>query len=122
VNPGRAPIEGLELARSLVDLLAEKKGENILLLDLTEASGFTDYFIICSGASERTLVALADEAVRGVKRRHQVLCGGQEGTPASGWILLDFGTVVVHLFLAAVRRYYALEELWSSARPLVHMP
>ncbi len=116
------PIDDLELAHTLVDLLAEKKGEDILLLDLTALAGFTDYFIICSGASERTLSALADEAVRGAKQRHQAICRGQEGTTASGWILLDFGAVVVHLFLAAVRRYYALEELWRSARPLVHMP
>jgi ribosome-associated protein len=122
VRRRRSPIEGLELAHTLVDLLAEKKGEDILLLDLSSASGFTDYFIICSGVSERTLTALADEAVRGVKRRHHVLCQGQEGTAASGWILLDFGIVVVHLFLAAVRRYYALEELWHDARPLLHMP
>lgn len=118
----RSPIDDLELARTLVDLLAEKKGEDILLLDLTTAGAFTDYFVICSGPSERTLAALADEAVRGVKRRHQVTCRGQEGTAGSGWILLDFGAVVVHLFLAAVRRYYALEDLWRSAHPLVHMP
>jgi ribosome-associated protein len=118
----RSPIDGLELAHTLVDLLADKKGEDILLLDLSAAGGFTDYFIICSGASERTLGALADEAVRGAKRRHHVVCQGQEGTAGSGWILLDFGAVVVHLFVAAVRRYYALEELWRSAPPLVHMP
>lgn len=57
-----------------------------------------------------------------MKRRHHITCRAQEGTASSGWVLLDFGPVVVHLFLAAVRQYYALEELWRDGRRLVHMP
>ncbi len=93
-----------------------------MLLDLTGVGTFTDYFVMCSGGSARTLTALADEAMRGIKRKHHLMCRAQEGTAASGWILLDFGPVVVHVFNPAVRKYYALEELWREGRRLVHMP
>jgi ribosome-associated protein len=115
-------IEPLELGRDLADALAEKKGEDILLLDLTGVCTFADYFVLATGLSERTLNALADDLLRKFKGVGSGRRALSEGSAASGWILLDFGVVVVHLFLAAVRRYYALEELWHDARPLLHMP
>ncbi|MCG3775118.1 MAG: Ribosomal silencing factor RsfS [Nitrospira sp.] len=91
------------------------------MLDLRGHVTFTDYFIICTGANERHLDALAEALDRdlgkvGVKLNHQ------EGEPASGWILQDFGDVIVHLFSIEARERYGLEQLWKSATPVVRLP
>lgn len=116
------PDEGLRLARTIVDLLEAKKGEDILLLDLIGVCSFTDYFVLCTGSSERTLQALADEVSEKVKKDHRIPDTHREGGAADGWILLDYGSVVVHLFSADLRRYYRLEELWRAGQVLVRMP
>ncbi|MGH2605444.1 MAG: ribosome silencing factor [Anaerolineales bacterium] len=116
------PDEGLRLARTIVDLLDAKKGEDILLLDLIGVCSFTDYFVLCTGSSERTLQALADEVTEKVKKDHRIPGTHREGGAADGWILLDYGSVVVHLFSADLRRYYRLEELWRAGQVLVRMP
>ncbi len=105
----------------MVNILDEKKGENILLLDLIGVCSFTDYFVICSGTSERMLRALAEEAQKAAKKTHGALASGIEGEPEGGWILIDYGDVILHLFSPAVRQYYQLEDLWREGRTLVHM-
>lgn len=114
--------EGLRLARTIVDLLEAKKGEDILLLDLIGVCGFTDYFVLCTGSSERTLQALADEVMEKVKKDHRIADSHREGGATDGWILLDYGSVVVHLFSTELRRYYRLEELWRAGQILLRMP
>lgn len=114
--------EGLRLARTIVDLLEAKKGEDILLLDLSGVGAFTDYFVLCTGSSERTLQALADEVSEKVKKNHRVPDSHREGGAADGWILLDYGAVVVHLFSPELRRYYRLEDLWRAGQVLLRMP
>jgi ribosome-associated protein len=110
----------LEIARTVVDALEEKKGENILLLDIHEIAVFADYFVICSGTSERMLQALADAAQEQVKKSHGVF-GRVEGSSSNGWVLVDFGDVILHLFSPERRNYYHLEELWGKGKTLVHL-
>jgi ribosome-associated protein len=111
----------LGMARRLVEILEDKKGEDILLLDLVGECSFTDYFVLATGASERTLKALSDEVRRRMKAEFEGAMGRQEGDPSSGWLLIDFGDVIVHLFSKDMRRYYRLEELWDSGRVLVRV-
>jgi ribosome-associated protein len=113
-------LEPLDLARSIITTLEDKKGEDILLLDLTELAPLCDYFVICSGSSERTLKGLVDAVV---EEAHQGfdLKPRLEGTPREGWLLADYGNVVVHVFSNAQREYYQLEELWSDAKVLLHV-
>jgi len=103
-----------------VDALEEKKGEDIVLLDIREIAIFADYFIICSGTSDRMLDALAESAEMRVheqfKTRPRV-----EGSPKDGWLLIDFGDVILHLFSPDRRDYYRLEELWSKGKVLLHL-
>ena len=108
------------MARTVVDALEDKKGEDIVLIDIKEISSFADYFIICSGTSDRMLDALAD-SVRRLFKDTQGLTGRVEGTARDGWLLVDFGDVILHLFSPDRREYYNLEELWSQGKVLLHL-
>jgi ribosome-associated protein len=116
----RNSLNPLELAHTVVDALEEKKGENILLLDLQKVAMFTEYFIICTGTSDRMLDALADGVEEQVRLKHQFK-GRKEGQPTSGWVIVDFGSVLVHLFAQEVRDYYKLEELWKEGKVLLRL-
>lgn len=113
-------MEPLELARNIAEILEDKKGEDILLLDLKDLPPLTDYFVICSGSTDRTIDALMD-AVMVETREKFSLKPRKEGHPDEGWLLADFGSVVVHVFSDEQREYYRLEDLWSEARVLLHM-
>lgn len=117
--PKEVTLDTLQLAHALVDALADKKGEDILLLDLRGLAPFTDFFLICSGTSDRMLNALA-EAVEETAREHGRR-GRVEGTGRSGWILVDLGDIVVHLFAPEMRDYYRLEELWAEGKVVLHL-
>ena len=109
------PLDTLELARFIVDLIEERKGEHIVLLDLRPDAIIADFFILANGTSDRQLRALSEYIREGVKEKD----GGriplsQEGTAESGWLLLDYGAVVVHLFTEEKREYYDLHGLWSK--------
>jgi len=110
----------LDLARTIVNILEDKKGEDIVLIDIHELADFADYFLICSGTSDRMLKALADD-VREQVREHYSLRGRMEGTPRDGWILLDYGDVILHLFSPDRRNYYRLEELWGDGKVLLRL-
>ncbi len=109
-----------QVARDIVDAVAAKLGEDILLLDIRSVATFADYFIIGSGNSERQLDALHREIVDQM-RTSGLHALHSEGTGSSGWILLDYGAVVVHLFLPGVRRHYDLEHLWKDGRTLLRL-
>ena len=113
--------DGLTLSHLIVDTLEEKKGEDILLLDLVGICPFTDYFVICTGRSKRTLKSLAEEIQLRLKSQHSIMSRSVEGNAASGWVLLDYGDVILHLFSPALRDYYRLEDLWREGQVLVHM-
>jgi ribosome-associated protein len=100
--------------------LEDKKGEDILLLDIRELTDFTDYFVICSGTSDRMLKALADGVLERVRTVHG-LKGHIEGLPQEGWLLIDYVDVVVHLFSPDRRDYYRLEELWGKGKILLRL-
>ncbi len=105
----------------LVDALQDKKGIDILVLDLHSQAIFADYFVLCSGDSEPQLRALMQAAQAEAKKIGGRMPKGVEGMPADGWILIDFGDVVVHLFATEKRAYYDLESLWHKGRVVVRM-
>jgi ribosome-associated protein len=111
----------IQLARAVVEVLDERKGEDILLLDLRVAGAFTDAFVICTGGSERTLRALADELERQLRSHLSRSPLHVEGDAQSGWVLLDYGPVVVHLFSPRLRSYYRLEDLWKEGKVLLRI-
>jgi len=110
----------LEIAHTIVAALEEKKGEDILLLDLKGIVPYTDYFVLCSGTSDRMLKALMEAARDKVQQDHDMKTR-VEGQALDGWMLADFGDVVLHLFSAEQRNYYSLEELWTQAKVVLHM-
>ncbi|HSO29581.1 MAG TPA: nicotinate-nucleotide adenylyltransferase [Candidatus Sulfomarinibacteraceae bacterium] len=110
----------LEIARRAVELAEDKKAADIVLLDLSALTTLADYFIICSGGSERQLDAIADGIIEGL-RAEKVRPIGREGTPASHWVLVDFGAVVVHVFTPPERDFYQLEKHWSEAKTVLRV-
>jgi ribosome-associated protein len=110
----------LELARRIVELAEDKKAAEILLLDLGGLTTMADYFVICSGGSERQLEAIAGGIIASL-RDEKVKPIGREGTSASHWILVDFGSVIVHVFTPPERDYYGLEKHWSEARTILRV-
>ena len=106
----------LELAREIVKVLDNKKGMDIKLIEITEHSIVADYFVIVSGTSNTHVKALANEVEyeltqKGIEPNHI------EGR-ATGWILIDYSSVLVHVFTGEAREYYNLERLWQDARTI----
>lgn len=91
-----------------------------MLLDIHGLADFADYFVIASGSSDRMLKALADGVTDKIKESH-ALHGHLEGLPEDGWLLVDYGDVVVHLFSPDRREYYRLEELWGRGKVLLRL-
>lgn len=91
-----------------------------MLLDVRGACSFADYFVICSGDSERQLSAIYDEVGHRLKQVG-ISAYHHEGTIDSGWLLLDFGDIIVHIFAPFEREYYQLDELWSQATPVLRI-
>jgi ribosome-associated protein len=114
-------LEPLDLARQIVDLASEKQASDIVMLDLRKVSLLADFFVICSASSERQLNAIQDgivEELRNTEHRRPIR---REGTASSGWLLLDYGDVVVHVFAPEEREYYQLEDLWADAPAVVRI-
>ena len=118
--PAPAEMPALELARRIVELAEDKKAADIVLLDLTGLTTVADYFVIASGGSERQLDAIADGIVSGM-RDEKVHVFGREGTAASHWVLVDFGSVIVHVFTPPERDYYSLERHWAEAKTILRV-
>jgi ribosome-associated protein len=110
----------LDLARRVVELAEDKKAADIVLLELAPLTTLADYFVICSGGSERQLDAIADGIIEGL-RDERVRPIGREGTAASHWVLLDYGSVIVHIFTPPERDYYGLEKHWSEAKTILRV-
>jgi ribosome-associated protein len=103
-----------------VNTLEDKKGEDILLLDIHELASFADYFVICTGTSDRMLDSLADAVLETAKKQFGIN-GRVEGKPQDGWLLVDVGDVIVHLFSPEQRDFYNIEQLWERARMLLRL-
>lgn len=117
---GEPERSALDLARRIVELAEDKKAADIVLLDLTGLTTMADYFVIASGGSERQLDAIAEGVVSGM-RDEKVHAFGREGTAASHWVLVDFGSVIVHVFTPPERDYYQLERHWSEAKTILRL-
>ena len=117
----RASLDLLDNAKRSVDILSAKFGSDILLLDLNGLTIIADYFIIATGESVRQLDAMVEDLRKQLKDEIGLVPLAVEGTAESGWILVDYGSIVVHLFSEAQRQRYRLEELWEQARTVVRM-
>lgn len=113
--------EAIELARLIVDLIEDRKGEDIVLMDLRKVSIIADYFVIGSANSDRQINAITEHIREKVKEQRSVRPLRIEGRGENGWVLMDYGEVIVHLFSPQMRSYYDLEGLWHEASILVRM-
>ncbi len=104
-----------ELLKELARHAADKKALDVVELDLRGVLGYTDFFLVCSGNTQRQAKAIHDGILEGLKREHDVLPRRVEGAAGAGWILMDYLDVVVHIFTPEAREYYRLEQLWGEA-------
>jgi ribosome-associated protein len=111
----------LEVARRIVDLLSDKQASDIVLLDIRGVSLIADYFVICSTGSERQTAAILKDLGERLQEEYRRKPLRSEGHTDSGWLLLDYGDVVVHVFSPSQRAFYKLEELWAAATPVVRL-
>lgn len=112
--PSTLPVETVQRVRVAVAAAEDRKALDLKVLYLQKISGFTDYFLICSGTSERQVQAIAD-GVQEKLRASRVRPLHVEGYNRGQWVLLDYGDLVVHVFQEEPRKHYALERLWGDA-------
>jgi ribosome-associated protein len=113
-------LEPAELAQHIADLLSDRQAEDIVLMDIGKVSSFTEYFVVATANNARQMSALI-ESLDTDLRDKDIRPRRVEGAPDSGWVLIDFGDAIVHLFTDEQRRYYNLEGLWSKGVSVVHM-
>ena len=116
----KTALQALDYARIAAEFASDKLASDVLLLDISKVSDFCDYFVIISTDSSRQLNALAEDLEHELERK-----GSQkhhrEGTPQSGWMLLDFGDVVIHMFGPEMREFYDLESVWNGGTEIVRI-
>lgn len=112
--------DALALAHRIVDLASDKKAADIVLLEIVGLTTLADYFVICSGASERQLGAIADGITEGL-RDEGTKPIGREGSANAHWLLIDYGAVIVHVMAPPERDFYQLEKLWAEAPLLLRL-
>ena len=115
LQPGAATMEPEALVAEIERLAADKKAADVVQLDLRDVLDYTDYFLICSGNTNRQTKAIHDSILEGLKHDQGRLPRRVEGLGRAEWILMDYLDVVVHIFTPDVRAYYRLEELWGEA-------
>ena len=115
MSPTAQALTSTELAREIARFALEKKARDVLELDMRGLVGYTDYFLVCSGNTDRQVKAIHDAIHAGVKHEHSVLPRRVEGVSRAQWVLMDYLDVVVHLFTPATREFYRLEQLWGEA-------
>jgi ribosome-associated protein len=108
-------VSSRELLAEICRYAEDKKAGELVELDLREVLGYTDWFVICSGNTERQTKAIHDGILEGLKHDHDVLPRRVEGFARADWILMDYLDVVVHIFTPATREFYRLEQLWGEA-------
>jgi ribosome-associated protein len=104
-----------QLAEVAAAYASDHKALEIVQLDLREIIGYTDYFVICTGRTDRQTKAIHDAIYEGLKKEHGLLPRRVEGLGEARWILMDYLDVVVHVFTPDMREYYRLEQLWGEA-------
>ncbi len=110
-----SPITPEQIAHAIAGYAADRKALDIVQLDLRGILDYTDYFVICSGRSDRQAKAIHDAIQMGMKHDHELLPRRVEGLTQARWILMDYLDVVVHVFTPETREYYRLEQLWGEA-------
>ena len=113
-------LDSSEIAKLVIEAAADKKASDVVMLDIRELSVIADYFVICTGNNSRQLQAIAS-SVEDALSQVKVATRKREGSAETGWILLDCGDVIVHIFGPMEREYYRLERLWSSAPTVVYV-
>jgi ribosome-associated protein len=107
-----------EIAAAIAEYASDRKALDIVQLDLRGMISYTDYFVICTGRSDRQTKAIHDGIHQGMKSDHAILPARVEGLSESNWILMDYLDVVVHVFTPQTREFYKLEQLWGEAPTL----
>jgi ribosome-associated protein len=110
-----APMEPARLADLVAGFASDVKAAEIVELDLRGVLGYTDYFVIATGGTDRQTKAIHDRIHEGMKREHGQLPRRVEGVSEARWILMDYWDVIVHLFTPDAREFYRLEQLWGEA-------
>lgn len=113
-----SPLESEQDARAIALMAAEKKAEDIVVLRVRELVQYTDWFVICSGRSDRQVAAIRDYLKRQTRNNLSLRHSSIEGDGTNQWVIIDYGDVVVHIFFDPVREYYQLEGLWADAPQL----
>ena len=106
-----------EIAYAVTKALDEKKGMDIKLLKIDEVSTLADYFLICTGTSNTHVKTLCDYAEYTLEQLGEPMLG-REGHRGNSWELLDYGTIVIHVFTDEARKFYDLERIWADAEPI----
>jgi ribosome-associated protein len=107
-----------DFAHRLVELAEDKQASEIILLDIQKVSTIADYFIICSADNDRQVQAIVDHIDEKINQEFK-LNANREGEPQTGWMILDYGAVVIHVFRNDQRDYYRLDQLWNKAAPVI---
>lgn len=113
-------LETTELTKKIVSILEDHKAEEIVLMDVHKETDIADYFIICNGTSDRMLDALANAVIDEIRDAYHIH-GHQQGIASGGWMLIDFGEIIVHIFSPDRRDYYKLEDLYQKSKILLKM-
>ena len=113
-------LEPEEMARLATEVASEKQGRDIAMLDVRALCSFADYFVICTGDTRRHIEAIWQGIDEALRTKH-VVPHHSEGTADSGWLLADFGSVIVHILGPLERDYYQLDKLWDKAVPVVRI-
>lgn len=112
---GSRKVSSAELAAEIARYALDKKAHDVLELDMRGLVGYTDYFVICAGNTDRQVKAIHDAVLGGCKHEHGVVPRRVEGQARAEWILMDYLDVVLHIFTRATREFYRLEQLWGEA-------
>lgn len=107
-----------QLAKTAVEALLDRKAAEIVLLRVTKQTTLADYYIICTGTSNTQLRAIADAVDESMSKQYGLEPKSIEGYRSASWILLDYGSVIVHAFKSDTRQFYDLERLWADAQKL----
>ncbi|MFC2046685.1 ribosome silencing factor [Chloroflexota bacterium] len=113
-------MESIEVARKVVEAASDKQASDIVLLDAHGICSFANYFVICSGDTSRQIETIREEIGHRLKKKG-ILPHHAEGTLDSGWLLFDYGDVIVHIFAPFEREYYQLDKLWNRAIPVIRV-
>jgi ribosome-associated protein len=120
LKKGGQRLESSEVAKLVIEAASDKKAGDVVMLDIRELSVIADYFVICTGSNPRQIQAIAS-SIEDKLSEVKIKTRAREGSSDTGWVLLDCGDVIVHIFGPMEREYYRLERLWSGAPTVVYV-